>query len=292
MDIDELRALARHLADSLDSYRPPTPPPPPPPRDRTVLRPATVRVPGGDDLTALKALFPTAALRHGQDQGMWVAPGATVGSAGDGTFTVTLARADWSRPTNAALPLDRPVTAARISYGIQFPPQWQWGRSGKLPGLARHRAGWFPGGGRIGALNFSDCPAWARRGNQVGIGPYIYGQHQPAVPDQAWGPNYPDGTLRWGAPIVPGLENPGDRIWRFELDHHPTDDGRASVTTWRVDGATRWSHTVQILTPDQPHEITHCHFRVMFGGNTLDFWPPAPFAGATIRFHDFQVTEI
>ena len=43
---------------------------------------------------------------------------------------------------------------------------------------------------------------------------------------------------------------------------------------------------MQLLAPDQPHEITHCHFRVMYGGDNLTYWPPASTPVTVVEFAD------
>ena len=62
--------------------------------------------------------------------------------------------------------------------------------------------------------------------------------------EQWWGPDYADGTLRWGAPIIPGLAKGGTFL--IEVEHRPAGQGRSKVT-WRVNGATRWEETMQLL---------------------------------------------
>lgn len=302
MDITQIRALAakitgdmatlnRELAGLVNSV-------PVAPVKAPLLQVAKgVTLPAGGvpDLDKLKAMFPTAARFHGQTNGMWADPSNCLQVFPDGRFRVHLDRSRFNQIPNAALPLTRPVTAARIAYTMRFGPDataWAWGKSGKIPGLARHVDGRFPGGGTVGPRNFSDCPAWTVRGNEIGLGPYIYGQHRGTVPDQWWGPDYDGGTLRWGAPIVPGLATAA-KEWRVELDHTPGPRPHQSVTTFRVNGATRWSHTVDLLGPDQTHQVTHCHFRVMYGGDTLDYWPKSPTPAVTvIEFADFTVTEL
>lgn len=300
MDITQLRTIARQLADGLAAYQPPAPTPPAPPAptpapvpSKVVLRIDPGARTGATDLATLSAMFPFAAGRQGKPQGMWASPSAALQILAPGRFRANMVRANWSANPNAAIPLDRPVTAARISYTARIGTgglPWHWGRSGKLPGLARHAEGWFPGGGRIGPRNFSTCPAWTMRGSQVGIGPYIYGQHRRPVAQSAWAPDYATGTLRWAAPAIEGLAAGGE--WRFELDHYPTDDGRQSQTVWRVNGRVVWSDTITLLGPDQPHTVTHCHFRIMYGGNTVDFWPPASVPATVIELDDFAVTEL
>jgi hypothetical protein len=283
---DQLEAGARALADQLR---------PPPASVLTVAR----DIPPGatTDLHRLMRLFPEAAKRHGTSQGMWANQSDMLQVLDNGRFRVVLDRAKFPNIPNAAIPLDRPVRAARLSYRATFGPpgtRWHWGGSGKLPGLARHTTGWFPGGSRVGPTNFSNCLAWGPRGSEIGIGPYIYGQHQLVVPDQVWGPNYSDGTLRWASTIVPGLVPGGTHL--IEIDHRPPPDAAAdsglSQVAFRVDGVTEWLHTIQLLAPGQPHEITHVHFRVMYGGNNLSYWPPAAVPQTVVEFSDFTVVEL
>lgn len=241
------------------------------------------------DLDTLRQMFPSAGNQYGKPQGMWADDSSAISVLSDGRFTVTLDRAKWQNYPNAALPLPRPVRAARISYWIDLDTAvWAWGQSGKLPGLARHKEGWFPGGGRIGERNFSDCPAWSTKSDGIAIGPYVYGQHRPRVPNQEWGPDYADGTLRWGAPRIASLLKGGRHF--IELEHRPGVGPYESLITWKVDGKVRWQQTMALLGVGETHEITHCHFRVMFGGNALSYWPSTPFN--TIEFSDFQIEEL
>jgi len=301
VNLEEMRALAAKVSNDaatlnreLAAYIPPVTPQPQP-TGRVVLEVAqgvSANVGVSTDLEKLKAMFPAAAKLWGADQGMWADQSSQLQVFPDGRFRVHLDRAKWANIPNAAIPLNRPVTAARLSYKVTFGPPgaaWAWGQSGKLPGLARHKTGFFPGGGRIGPANFSDCPAWAIRGSEIGLGPYVYGQHKPQVAEQWWGPDYADGTLRWGAPIIPGLSKGGTFL--VEVEHRPAGQGRSKVT-WRVNGATRWEETMQLLAPDQPHEITHCHFRVMYGGDNLTYWPPASVPVTVLEFADFKVEEL
>lgn len=298
MTLDELRAMARKLATELDAYQPPTvaPPPskPPAPTSKTVLEVAKgVNAQGdGPDIDKLKAMFPDAAKQAGKDQGFWANGSNMLRVFPDGRFWVVLGRKNWQRIPNAAIPLPRPLQAARLSYKVTFGPPgtaWHWGGSGKLPGLARHTQGRFPGGGSIGGGNFSNCPAWGNRGNEIGVGPYVYGQHRAAVPDQGWGPDYPDGTLRWGIPPVPGLKAGGQHL--FEIEHRPA--GSKTLVTWKVDGKQRWEQAMDLVAPGQPYQVTHVHFRVMYGGDTLEnYWPPANVPVTVAEFADFKVEEI
>jgi hypothetical protein len=301
VNLIEIRALAAKIAADtatlnreLGDYQPPTPPAPAP-TSRVVLEVAkgvTANAGVSTDLEKLRAMFPAAGAKWGAEQGMWADLSSRLQVFPDGRFRVILDRKNWANIPNAAIPLDRPVAAARLSYRVTFGPTgtaWAWGQSGKLPGLARHKAGFFPGGGRIGTTNFSNCPAWAIRGSEIGMGPYVYGQHQPNVAEQWWGPDYADGTLRWGAPIIPGISKGGTFL--VEVEHRPAGQGRSKVT-WRVNGTTRWEETMQLLAPDQPHEITHCHFRVMYGGDNLSYWPSDPPAVTVVEFADFKVEEM
>lgn len=299
--LDELRALAKQLADGLNAYQPPVIITPPVVTERVVLEAAKGyrEIPAGTltDKDKLKVLFPTVGQFDGKDQGFWANDSTSLHLLGDGRFRVAFDKARMDPPVtggssyvNAALPLPAPVKAAKISYRVRFGPagtQWGWGRSGKLPGLARHRAGRFPGGGNIGVRNFSARPCWADRSNgNVGLGPYVYGQHQGQVPDQWWGPNYPDGTLRWGAPIIPNLAIGVDHL--IEVEHRPVN-GKGRVV-FKVNNQQRWTADMDLLGAGEPHEITHVAFTFMYGGDTAEYGPSQPVTVCEVS--EFKVVEL
>lgn len=297
MNLDEIRQLAAKINSDVSTlnvelgrYQPPTPPATPPSTAGLLLdvaRGLTFKAGVGTDLDKLKAMFPAAAKQWDRAQGGWADPSSMLEVFPDGRFRVVLDRANWANIPNAAIPLARPVAAARISYGIEFLTGWHWGTSGKIPGLARHGGGRFPGGGNIGTKNFSACLAWANKdskGTTVGLGPYVYGQHKPAVPDQWWGPDYADGTLRWGCPTIGGLDKGKHKI---EIEHRPP-----GLVVFKVDGVVKWQQTMQLLGPGEPHQVTHCHFRIMYGGDNTSYWPPASVPQTVVEFSDFKVEEI
>lgn len=240
------------------------------------------------------------------EQGFWANESSSIEVLPDGSFRVWFDKqrlgeggqnTGGSSWCNAALPLIRPVKAARLSYRVDFDPVglgWDHGTSGKMPGLMRWTAGRAPGGGIIGDGQHSERIAWNdwnRDGQAVRIGPYIYGQHLQIVPDQIWGPNRDTGTIRWGGPVTPELTEGQipDRPLLIEEEVVAVGAGRA-VITFKIDGVVRWSHEVQLVSTDQDVDLTHVSFGLMYGGNTPAYGPDQDVT--CLEFSDFHVVAL
>jgi hypothetical protein len=305
----DLALLARTAADRLDdaaqalTIPPPAPIVPPAsitPGPAIVLSPARGLTynpgpEGGPDRAKLAKVFGVDPAADGGRFGFWADPSTSLAVNPDGRLAVVFDRArrttspnsGGSSWVNAAIPLPAPLAAARLSMTVQFgtgPYPWEWGTSGKLPGLMAWTDGVAPGGGRVGPRNMSVRPCWNdwdRDGAEVRLGPYIYGQHTERVQQQIWETKATAGTLRWGAPVIPALTATTAPEVDLDLDIIPSGaDGWADVAMW-LDGSRVWAERVKLMAHG-PVTITHLQFTAMYGGHSLDFGPRAPITAMEI----------
>lgn len=259
------------------------------------------------DRDKLKLMFGIPAERDGTPQGFTCDPSTSITYLTDGSFLVTF---DEKRRTAASggsswvcadIPLPRPVKAAKISYDITFGAGWDWGASGKFPGLGRWVEGRPAGGGDVTPKNWSVRPCWedyARDRVDFRFGPYTYSQDrrpwQQAGSD-AWGQDYAGGTLRWAKPLAPNLLDAAMRTFHFEVQVRP-EAGETITRVGRLTGSSaepvaKTSVTgVAFVGPGQASDVTHCRFNFMYGGNDASYGPKVPVT--MLKVSNFRVDEL
>jgi hypothetical protein len=202
------------------------------------------------------------------------------------TLTPNSGGSSW---VNAAIPLPEPVPGAILSYRLEFLAPFEAGESMKFPGLERWVEGQTPGGGEITPRNFTVRPCtndWNQDAKSIRFGPYVYSQEQsrPPVADDPWpqSPNYPGGTLRWWAPVVPALDRmSGGRFDVSVTVRRNPESGQGLVSTMiqavNADGAPIGAAGIVTgvwqLLGSEPVEITHVPFVFMYGGDAPKYGP-------------------
>ena len=325
----ELSSLVEDLSVILDTEEVELPEPEPVPGPargsllpvdevRTWNRPEMGIDPTVSDVAKLRALFPTLrATPSGMSAG-WVDSSSSLRLVADGSIVVVLDKgrrtedpnSGGSSWVNACIPLARPVAAAEIFYTIEFGAggyPFGWGESMKFPGLQRWVEGRTPGGGEVTARNWSVRPCsadWNKDGKSVRFGPYVYGQHRGELPDLYHAEDYPSaghpksvGTLRWSAPVVPLLDKVAGRLFdvRVRIESAGPGHSRISTTVVAREGQAevgRFESAVRMQTSslDQPHQITHVPFVVMYGGDSLKYGPEQQVTA--LRLSGLKVSEI
>jgi hypothetical protein len=268
------------------------------------VRKGVVMSPSWTDRERIMAMFGIDRALDGARCGYTSERSMSLAYSPDGTFSVLFDRVKMTASSGgsswvcAEIPLPTPVPAAEISYDLEPLAPWDWGASGKLPGLGRWVEGRPAGGGDITPRNFSVRPAWedyARDNVNHRFGPYVYSQYfselNPNDPE-VYGVNHTSGTLRWIKPLTPSLWplGPGSKLTvrlgvrtpQGQLYTHLTRDGK----TVSVESSAR----IPFLAADEPPLITHVRFNFMYGGDGPEYGPRLPITA--LRVSNFRVVEL
>lgn len=182
----------------------------------------------------------------------------------------------------AAMPLEHPGTDVEMRYRVTMPADL--GASIKLPGFQTNTGDQrAPGGGHTGPGQFIARPCvsdWNK--DQAGLmGPYVY---WPSVADagseninpprppsiRLWHPPRPDYSLWWycdrDATVAPNqVIDIGLRVQRVDTGWLVTQQTGDRMITYTYE-----------RDPNEPAEVTHLAFQVMYGGNSAFYGPTDP----------------
>lgn len=316
-------AMADRIGGLLGQVPPPVDPPPPTPDPAVLLsvrKDLILPQSEGNDRSKLRAIFDIPL--DLPKQGFWANKSTTMEVLSGGIVRLWLDKArlgegghntggsSWS---NAAIPLARTVSAAELSFTLRYGADgspWGWGRSFKNAGLMRWVQGKTPGGGIIGAGNWSARMAssdWNQDGKGVAYGPYVYSQHVDDLPNALWSKykqdgsldpsnNKGDGTIRWSGPKIAEFTLDKDfsgtevNIAQLITPHGGEESGQARIEVF-INGITRYSHVIQMVTPGLPRDITHVSWGWMYGGDTPAYGPNG-LDMTVVDISDFQVVEL